>query len=82
MNPIILKLATDREDKGKTENYTVYGGGGTVNVKNRKGEMVQKNVILGGNGTVYVANDVVKDATELVLITKKEYDSLKKGGKK
>lgn len=74
--PIVLKLATDRDDKGETDNYRVYAGGGTVTVKNKKGETVQKNTILGGNGTIYIANELAKPHTEWVLMPKAQYDTL------
>ncbi len=73
---IVMKLVTDREDGGKTENYRVYGGGGVVPMKNRKGENVTKNAILGGNGTIYVANELAGDADAFVLVPKAEYDRL------
>lgn len=73
---IVLALAKDREDGGKTENYRVYAGGGTVQMKNRRGEVVSKNAILGGNGTIYIANELAGEAKEFVLLPKAMYDKL------
>lgn len=73
---IVLSLATNREDKGQTENYRVFGGGGTSLVTNKRGERVQKSTILGGNGTVYIINDEAKDHDEWVLVPKKFFDDL------
>lgn len=76
-NPaMLLTLATDRDDKGQTENYRVYAGGGQVQVKNKRGEVVQKAGLLGGNGTVYIANELAGDHTEWVLIPKPAFDAL------
>lgn len=77
--PIILKLATGRDDKGQTENYRVYEGGGVVTIKNKRGENVNKNAILGGNGTIYVANDLAESHTEMVLLPRVEFDRLTRG---
>ena len=80
---ITFRPATDRDDKGQTENYRVYAGGGQVQVKNKRGENVIKNVILGGNGTIYVANEVAKGIDEWVLMPKSLYQKLTAGrGKK
>ena len=76
MKPVILNLATNRKDKGKTDNYTIYEGGGTFPVQNRKGEPVQKNVILGGNGSVYVGHAIAGKETAIVVMGKSEFDKL------
>lgn len=78
--PVIpLRLATSRDDGGKTENYRVYEGGGQVSVTNKRGETVQKNAILGGNGTVYIANEHAQAFDAWVLIPRPVYDRLMAG---
>ena len=74
--PIILKLATGRDDRGQTENYRVYEGGGIVGIKNKRGETVNKNVILGGNGTIYVANELAGQHEEFVLMPRVAFEQL------
>lgn len=74
--PIVLKLATGRTDGGITNNYRVYEGGGVTTVKNARGEAVNKNVILGGNGTIYVANDLAGSHTEFVLLPRADFDRM------
>lgn len=75
--PVInFTLATDRDDKGQTENYRVYAGGGQTQVKNKRGENVIKNVILGGNGTVYIANEVANGHDAWTLIPRALYERL------
>lgn len=76
MNPIVLKLATSREDKGVTDNYRVFGGSPTMAAKDRKGELIQRNAIVGGNGTIYVAKALAEHDDEIVVLGKKEYDRL------
>jgi len=74
--PLIMKMATDRTDKGQTENYRVYEGGGVVSVKNKRGELVNKNAILGGNGTIYVANELAGQHTEFVLLPRAAFEAM------
>lgn len=76
---ITMQLATGRQDKGITENYRVYEPvpARTVVVKNRNGEAVTKNAILGGNGTIYVAHELAKDEKEFILISGSEFAVLK-----
>lgn len=75
-SPIILALATGRDDKGKTDNYNVYEGGGRIKAKNKRGEEVLKNAILGGNGTVYVAQELSSGIDAYVLVPKPLWDEL------
>lgn len=76
-NPLIeFTLATDREDRGQTANYRVYAGGGQMQVKNERGETIIKNVILGGNGTIYIGNEVAGKHDAWVLIPKARYQQL------
>lgn len=81
--PIILSLSRGRDDGGITENYRVYEGGGQVAVKNKRGETVQKNTLLGGNGTIYVANTLAATHEEFVLMPRAMYNELlrKAGGR-
>lgn len=73
---IEFALATDRDDKGQTENYRVYAGGGQVQMKNKRGENVIKNAILGGNGTLYIANTLAGSHDAWVLIPRSVYQKL------
>ena len=76
-SPVILfTIATDRDDKGKTKNYTVYAGGGQVTVTNERSETVIKNAILGGNGTIYIANELANGHNEWALIPRSLYNRL------
>lgn len=76
MQPLMFQLATDRQDKGKTANYYVFAGGGTIETKNGKGEVVQKNAVLGSNGTIYIAHQVAEGVDGLVILDRREYDRL------
>lgn len=87
---IQMTLATNRDDGGKTENYHIYAGGGQVQVKNKRGETIIKNAVLGGNGTIYIANELAGSHTAWVLLPRSDYDKLvgnfkegvaKKGGR-
>ena len=77
--PIHMSLATNRDDKGKTENYTIYNIPVQVQVKNKKGETVTKNAVLGGNGTIYIAHEIAGDDTEWVMMPKSMFDQLYTG---
>lgn len=79
--PIPLPLATNRDDGGKTMNYQVYACTRQITAKNGKGEDVIKNAMYGGNGTIYVANELSKGHNEFVLMPRAEYDRLTKGKK-
>lgn len=84
--PILMKLATDRTDKGETAAYRVYSGGGQVQLKNPRGENVIKNAILGGNGIIYVAKELAGTHDEFVLMPRVVYEqqlaAARKEGKK
>jgi hypothetical protein len=79
--PIVMRLAITRDDGGKTDNYHVYEGGGVVQMQNKRGELVSKNAIMGGMGTIYVANQLASGHDEFVLLPRKAFDLLT-GGKK
>jgi hypothetical protein len=74
--PIVLSMAADRDDKGQTENYRVYSGGGLVQLKNKRGETIQKNALLGGNGTLYLANEISATHDQFVLLPMALYKEL------
>lgn len=75
--PIIhLKLDTSREDKGKTANYHVYAAAETFTANNGKGQAVGKNLIMGGNGTLYIGNPVAAGHDNWVLMPVTEYNAL------
>jgi hypothetical protein len=80
--PLIMKMAVGRDDKGQTENYRVYEGGGVVTVKNKRGEQVNKNAILGGNGTIYVANELAGSTEEFVLLPRAAFEQMVNGNAK
>lgn len=79
--PITLSLATNRTDKGQTDNYRVYEGGGTAQVKNKRGEVVTKSVLLGGNGTIYLINELAGAHDEFVLLPRAAFERMVKGAK-
>jgi hypothetical protein len=76
--PIVMRLAKGRDDGGRTENYCIYEGGGVVTLKNRRGENVSKNVILGGNGTIYIAKDLAGLHEEFVLLPRAAFEAMVK----
>jgi hypothetical protein len=80
--PIVLKLATDREDGGQTHNYRVYNAGVQMSATNQKGETVRKNAIMGGNGTIYIGNELAASHDAWVLMPKAMYDQLMPGASK
>ena len=76
---IRLSLDTSREkDKGKTPNYHVYAAAETFIAKNGKGQDVTKNAVMGGNGTVYIANSMATGIDAWVLVPAATFDDLAK----
>lgn len=76
MKLIELALAKGRDDGGKTENFRVFDCDARIEVKNRRGEKVMKNAVLGGNGTIYIANELAGEHEAWVLVPRTEWDRL------
>ncbi len=76
--PLIMKLAKGRDDGGRTENYCIYEGGGVIQMKNKRGEVINKNAILGGNGTIYVAKELAGQHEEFVLLPRVAFEHMLK----
>ena len=74
--PLEFTLATDRDDAGKTDNYTVYACNRQMSVKNGRGETVVKNAIMGGNGTIYIGHELAGEHHRWVLMPFVMYEQL------
>lgn len=74
--PIMLRLARGRDDGGQTANFRVYEGGGVITATNGRGESVTKNTVMGGNGSVYLANAVAAGVDDIVILSRAQYEQL------
>ena len=77
--PFVMTIAQDRDDKGSTMNYKVFNVPVQVAVKNKRGEIVQKNAVMGGNGTVYIAHELTPTDEPWVMLPKAMFDALISG---